>query len=368
MRDGDRFFRISAFSSIPRSGNLKSEYGRSSTEGHGGGGNPETASNPASLRTSSASMSTVRWIVYKGSGGLAHMLGGLSDAIKIAKRTRRHLVIDCRSAGAFQSSFDKYFYIEDEALSYSCSYEQIPDAAVHRSGSVEALKEVPVVWRKGDRYFLNDEDVTIVSDRLGRPSIAGSEADVVFCGGPGVGMFGEKPSLHTRLAALILTGGSVDTAKWNQDLMLQSTFVKQIKQDFRIEGDYIGLHFRNTDIENDISSYLPRLRAAIQKYSINRLAIATDDYKARSVFASALPEVDVVQLTSPGSFEGKNIHYHSEDKSKQIYECLLDIYMLVNSSVLVPSMNSGLSRWVVQMVEDRRNLFGVNSKVREVLV
>ena len=97
----------------------------------GGGGNPETSSTPASLRFSSTSKSTVRWIIYKGSGGLAHMLGGLSDAIKIAKKTRRHLVIDCQSAGAFQSSFDKYFYIEDEGLSYSCSYDQIPDAAVY---------------------------------------------------------------------------------------------------------------------------------------------------------------------------------------------------------------------------------------------
>lgn len=62
------------------------------------------------------------------------MLGGLSDAIKIAKKTRRHLVIECQSAGAFKSRFDKYFYIEDEDRSYSCSFEQLPDAAVYQGG------------------------------------------------------------------------------------------------------------------------------------------------------------------------------------------------------------------------------------------
>ena len=195
-----------------------------------------------------------------------------------------------------------------------------------------------------------------------------NEGDVVFCGGPGAGIFGEKPSLYIRLASLVLPRQAIDTAKWNRNLMLQSTFKQQIEQDFQIKGDFIGLHFRNTDIENDISAYLPRLRTAIQKYSINQLVIATDDHKARSVFALALPDIDVLQLTSPGQFEGKNIHYHSEDKNKQIYECFLDIYMLLNSSVLIPSMNSGLSRWIPQMVEEGRNLFGVNTNVREVVV
>jgi len=296
------------------------------------------------------------------------MLGGLSDAIKIAKKTRRHLVIECQSAGAFQSRFDKYFYIEDEELSYSCSFEQLPDAAVYQGRPVKDFEEVPVVWKQGNRYLLGEENITIIRDRLGRPSTIVNEGSVIFCGGPGAGIFGEQPRRYTRFASLILTGKPVDTSKWNQNLMLQSTFKKQIEQDFRIEGDFIGLHFRNTDIKNDISAYLSRLRAVVQKYSINQLVLATDDHEAQSVFASALPDMDVHQLTFPGQFDGKNIHYHSEDKEKQIYGCLLDIYMLLNSSVLIPSMNSGMSRWIVQMVEDGRNLFGVHSKVREVVV
>lgn len=295
------------------------------------------------------------------------MLGGLSDAIKIAKRTQRHLVIDCQSAGAFQNSFDQYFYIDDQELSYSCSTEQLPDSAVYQGRPVKNFEEVPVIWKQGDKYFLGEEDITIIRDRLGRPSTTVSEGDVIFCGGPGAGIFGGKPRLQTRLAALVLTGNAVDTVKWNRNLMLQPNFRQQIEQDFRIEGDFIGLHFRNTDIENDISAYLQRLRAVIQKYSIDQLVIATDDHKARSDFALALPDIDVLQLTSPGQFEGKNIHYHSEDKNKQIYECLLDIYMLLNSSVLIPSMNSGMSRWIVQMLEEGRNLFGVNTKIREVV-
>ncbi len=151
-----QFSRISAFASIPGPGDRESNHGRSSSEAHGRDGGPETISTPASLRCSSTSKSTVRWIVYKGSGGLAHMLGGLSDAIKIAKRTQRHLVIDCQSAGAFQNSFDQYFYIEDEELSYSCSTEQLPDSAVYQGRPVKDFEEVPVIWKQGDKKLLRD--------------------------------------------------------------------------------------------------------------------------------------------------------------------------------------------------------------------
>ena len=38
-----------------------------------------------------------RYLVYQASGGISHMLSGLSAAISLAKKTKRHLAVDTKS-------------------------------------------------------------------------------------------------------------------------------------------------------------------------------------------------------------------------------------------------------------------------------
>jgi len=154
---------------------------------------------------------------------------------------------------------------------------------------------------------------------------------------------------------------------WNRDFMVQGVVRERIQNEFRLRGDYLGLHFRNTDRKNDIREFGARIERASRKYRIRRLLIASDDHTAKQQFEFLFPNLEIHQLSTPGDFGGRNIHYHSDDRDAQIFECLMDIFALLNCSVFLPSMNSGLSKWVIKMATDRKNIFGTKSRIRTIV-
>ena len=70
-------------------------------------------------------------------------------------------------------------------------------------------------------------------------------------------------------------------------------------------------------------------------------------------------------------FNGENIHLNSKNKFKQIYNCLTDMYYILKSDYFIPSYNSGLSKWLIQMILSKskksNNIFNIKSKAKIVL-
>jgi hypothetical protein len=306
-----------------------------------------------------------KYLIFKGSGGLAHMLSGLSDAIKIASRTGRYLVIDCEAAPAFQNRFDKYFHIIGETLNYGCSYDELPDALEYQGMPLSQIKRLPAQWKEGHGYSVDTQDVSFRRDWLGRPTTAIRDGDLTLCGGSSSASRKSLYYLYSLLVAALKM--SRPKKPVNKSIRVHDEIRSQIEERFDLEGEYMALHFRNTDIRNDVAAFLPRIRSARDRHQIDRVVVATDDHSAMAQFSEALPEFRFFQYTIPDDFGGKNIHYHSSDKDKQIYDCLLDIFIMLNSSVFIPSMNSGLSMWVITMVEDGQNLFGIRSNIKEIM-
>ena len=64
-----------------------------------------------------------KYIIYKASGGLVHMLKGIHFCIQKAKKMNRNLIIDCANHSAFMMDFSRIFFIDDASLNYSDAYD-----------------------------------------------------------------------------------------------------------------------------------------------------------------------------------------------------------------------------------------------------
>jgi len=67
-----------------------------------------------------------KYFIYKGTGGLFHNLGGLSESIRIAIEHNAILIIDMQSHRIFGGKFSDYFTITSDKLKYYDDYENIP--------------------------------------------------------------------------------------------------------------------------------------------------------------------------------------------------------------------------------------------------
>jgi len=96
---------------------------------------------------------------YMASGGLAHMLSGLSYAMILAEREGRYLIIDCKRHKAFPYDFSDFFYIKTN-LQYSenpkdCTHVDVlsyrgpgPWRAYSKRPFIRGLKVSPSVINK----------------------------------------------------------------------------------------------------------------------------------------------------------------------------------------------------------------------------
>ena len=85
--------------------------------------------------------------------------------------------------------------------------------------------------------------------------------------------------------------------------------------------NYIGVHFRNTDLKNDINNYIEQL----QQYKNKTIYLATDDYKALDLFKQHLPNTKFITFTKPYEGPCENIHFGNPDKNEIIMNLLICI-------------------------------------------
>jgi len=258
----------------------------------------------------------VKYIIYKASGGLVHMLKGVHFCIQKAKETNRKLIIDCANHSAFMMDFGRIFFIDDASLNYSDNYyNECPVG--------DEIKKAPAKYING-QYFIGERNISTIDWDI--------TDDVIIYGGA-----------HGNLQ------------------MKNIKVVQQIRDDLenekKIEEKYIAGHFRNTDMKHDINEFIQRVKEIINKTGIKTFYLATDDSTARGQIASELPEdITIIQNMVPPANIG-NLHYGSKDKYKQVYECLRDFYFILGAEEFIPSRKSGMSRLVMEMRKNKFSFF-----------
>lgn len=277
-----------------------------------------------------------KFIIYKGSGGLAHMLKGLSYAIYLSKNEKRFLIIDCKNNSPFRHYFKDFFYIDNSEFKYSEDYKDIPKNYKFYKYNLFDIenKNKLINVRKGSYYFGN------------------------------YNISHNKYLKKSKNNIIMYYGCVAASLQINSNIKVHNKINDIIKNKYiDIDKKYISVHFRNTDYKNDIKIFISKIKESSEKYDIKDIYLATDDSKAFDIIREELKELNIIQYTKPIG-NCKNIHYGDPDKYKIIMNVLTDIYFILKSTYFIPSTNSGLSQWIIHMLKDKNNLFNIKSNCK----
>jgi hypothetical protein len=259
-----------------------------------------------------------RFLVYKLSGGLNHMLKQINNAIHLSEMSNRILILDTKG-GAFDNDFNKYFIIPDKV--YFTNYETIENSELYK----KYQKSI-----EGNVQYYNLDGKSIL---LTPNEVLKSEDEIVF-----------------------FTYLRVGLGKKDWKIKVKKEVIEEIKSISKIENEYIGFHFRNTDMKSDFSILF--LKVFEHTKDIKTLYFSTDDAKALIELESVLPvDVKIIQFTKPFDASGKNIHYGNPNKDEVIMNALIDMYYLKNSKYFIGSPGSSFSERVKISRENKDNLF-----------
>jgi hypothetical protein len=272
-------------------------------------------------------METEKYIIFKGTGGLTHMLLALDFCISKAIEKKRTLIIDTLVHPAFLMNFNEIFTLHYKNLKYYNNYNNIRKNIKYFEMNIEEIEKTPVIYDKGT-YFIKNYNVTDID--------WDTTNDIIIFAGRGS----------------------------NYDLK-NIKVVKKIKDSLdnekKINEKYISGHFRNTDMKHDINIFISELKKKIKETNIKTFYLASDDLNSYEKIKKELPDVNIIRYTIPPQ-NINNLHYHyktSQEKYKQIYELLRDMYFIIKSSYFIPSENSSLSKILVKMRKDKNNFFNI---------
>ena len=257
----------------------------------------------------------IKYFVYKGTGGLFHNFCGLSRAIDLSISNEVTLIIDMDTWPAFGVNFNDFFTIKCNKLKYSCNYEN--------KSFPKNLKDIQPTTAKNFGYTGSNYNFEIDYNK---------EINIFY--------------------------GRGKTMPLYKNIQVKTEYFKIIQsKNPEINNEYISVHFRNSDRENDRDLFLKKITSTLNKYiNINTLYIASDDYDFYDIAQNKFPNINIIRKT----FFEKNIrslHYGVKDKKKQMYDCLVDIYYILLSDVFIPSTNSAFSKAIMSMIKGNFNMF-----------
>jgi hypothetical protein len=259
-----------------------------------------------------------KYIVFKATGGLNHMLIQLNNCINLAKATKRHLIIDTINDLCFKNDFNKYFFIPD--FDYSTNYDILKnDENINYNSEEKYLNSICMCLIKTS-FVLEDKPVS-----LSKEEIINSNEQIIY----------------------VAWVDNYINRKW--EIKVNSKIKNKIIK-HKVSGIYTGVHFRNTaPYLNDINIFTE----IIKKIGIKKVYIASDDHNAFKNFKKLLGhEYCIVQNYTAPDLQGNQIHYCNEDKNDVIMSILIDMYNLIYSKEFVGSAYSGVS--------DNVKLFRIN--------
>jgi hypothetical protein len=267
-----------------------------------------------------------KYIIYQGSGGLIHMLGGLAYCCEFVSKKRNHnLIIDIKNHIAFQNYFSKYF--ELNLIKYSEDYNDIDKELTHfyRIPLTEFNKRNAIYDNR--KYIFEHNNIKLNLNK----SL-------------------DKYKYNERILFYVGTGGNCKNYILKH-IKVNSKIFEEIKK-YKINEKYVAVHFRNTDRSNNINVFINQLK----KYKC-KIYLATDDSKALEKCKKALNNDNIISYSDPFDANGKNIHYNDPDKDKVIFRMLVDLYLMYNSNEFIPSLNSLVSRFVLFMRDNKKSIF-----------
>ena len=271
-------------------------------------------------------------MIYKGSGGFFHCLGGLINAIDIAEKNNCILVIDIKNhngVGIHLTDFFKDDFLKKKNIIMTEDYNYIPNNLKFYEYSKEDIMNNGGYNLEGNIYFFKNKNVRNIKIK--------SNAINIY--------IGYNNNIISKL-----------------NLKIKDNIKKNIIDKRIIDGDYISVHFRNTDMKNDSSLFLKKILECSNKYNCKNIFIATDDY---NFYFELLKynKLKIYRNTKPNK-DIKNIHYSKTNKKTQMFNLLCDLYYIFKSKYFIPSVNSGVSKYVISCIQDENynNFFDVKNK------
>jgi len=162
----------------------------------------------------------------------------------------------------------------------------------------------------------------------------------------------------------IWSGTSGKKGYWHlPNLKVNQLILSKLNNEKKIVEPYISVHYRNTDIKNNINIFIKKIRIFYKLRKVKTVYLATDDANALNIFRKRLPGYKIIQLANP-KHNVKNQHYSSTNKEEcynQIYGTLRDLYFIFKSKYFIPSYNSGLSRFIIMQIAKKNNIFNLES-------
>jgi len=331
----------------------------------------------------------MKYLIYKGTGGLVHMLNGLQRAIDICKNENRILIIDTKVTTPFKHKFSDFFFIFDKDLIYYSDYKYInKDLKFYNLTVKDIIRKKAMFCNDRKKYYLQDTQIFITLNKDNNYNneifsdhiplkVKNPDIDEIYSD--------EEITLYDNKYKNIYKNNvdkdnvdkdnvdkdnvdkdNVDKDNVDDDMIKicagsHSSFLKNIRlktnimykifdltiDTIELYKTYISVHFRNTDMKNSIQDFINKIKITSQKFNIKNIYIATDDHYAFDIFKNSLQDLNFFRLTKPDYYEGKNIHYHCKNRKQIIFNILIDIYMIINSTYFIPSINSGVSKWII---------------------
>jgi hypothetical protein len=274
-----------------------------------------------------------RYLIYKGTGGLIHMLCGLVHCISWAKKNNHILIIDVKSHHCYKHYLSDFFIINCPELIYSEDYNIIEPNVKFNNKSMDYIKNYPDVEYNIEPNTVYKYQIDNINIRR-KLTIDDSQRKIKIFAGPG-SYGGPKFNLLIKY------------------IKVKPEILNIIKEKPFIDN-YIGVHYRNTDIRTNFNTIVNNIR---QYSKYNNIYLATDDYTAYDKLKKIFPNHTIYQYTKPIDSNGLPIHYTFDDKYNLVLNLLIDLYFLYNSNEFINSESSLVSNLVLNMRNNKTSIF-----------
>lgn len=287
----------------------------------------------------------MKYLIYRCSGGFAHNLSGLEFIISVAKKKKMKVLIDYSYSIWNTARLLDYFIINEnvDIKEYNKSFEtnQLMDSKYNNKYTLrEILKNCNSI-KKG-HFYLGEIKVSCKSHFNEMLNNNKHNNDFIVYAGTG--------PLNSILNIKLLEKYKNDIKDKFKNLLIE-------------KNNYISIHFRNTDIKSDINQYINSINFISKEKNIKNIFIATDDKKSINNFKEKFKNLNIFYVNDIIQVSG-NLHYSEKNKKKLLFDMINDIYMILNSSYFLPSGSSGLSRWIISMIENNNNIFDLKHKCK----
>jgi hypothetical protein len=268
-----------------------------------------------------------RFLIYKGSGGIGHNLNGLMTAINICEKQKRTLIIDMGMHKAFKIPFSKIFIIRNLTIPYLEPNDLDIKNILYKDKTLNDIFNNPIKFNK----LNNKETYTIFDDLISDPQKNNDENIVILA--------------------------TYHKSKKTYDIQINNDIINMLNEEEIITEKYISVHFRNTDKKNDINKFILCIKKLIKETNINILYLASDYNEAYDIILDSIPTLKIIRKTIPPK-NIRNLHYSSENKFQELYECIRDIYYICKSTYFIPSVNSSFSETIIdRIIKRKKNSF-----------